>query len=321
MTAGAEAASQPVLLETLEEGVLTLTLNRPERMNAFNIALHEALAAALARAAASDSMPRRAADRRRQGLLRRAGSIRSRGLAGRGPRRSRPRRSTSATTRSSAPFEGCRSRSSAPSTARPPARAPMWRSPATSSSRRNRRNSCRPSRASASCPIPAAPGSCRASWARRARAALMMLAEPIGAEQAAGLGHDLARRRRRSADGRGARDRRRLARWPDACFRPDEARLRRSPANSLDAQLDLERDLQREAGAADDFRRGRRAFLEKRPANFSGSESRRMTPQDDCPKIGRTAVGGRHRRAGARHPDRIGRPGRGVAVDDREQRR
>ena len=43
--------------------------------------------------------------------------------------------------------------------------------------------------------------------------------------------------------------------------------------NSLDAQLDLERDLQREAGATDDFAEGVRAFLEKRPANFRGKKA------------------------------------------------
>ena len=51
MGEAAEAPSQPVLLETLNEGVLTITLNRPDRMNAFNVALHEALALAVRRAA------------------------------------------------------------------------------------------------------------------------------------------------------------------------------------------------------------------------------------------------------------------------------
>ena len=54
MTAGTDASFQPVLLEALDGGVVTLTLNRPERYNAFNIALHEALAAALLRAEAND---------------------------------------------------------------------------------------------------------------------------------------------------------------------------------------------------------------------------------------------------------------------------
>ena len=52
MTAGAQVTSQPVLLDRLEAGVLTLTLNRPERLNALNAALIEALAAGIKRAAA-----------------------------------------------------------------------------------------------------------------------------------------------------------------------------------------------------------------------------------------------------------------------------
>jgi 2-(1,2-epoxy-1,2-dihydrophenyl)acetyl-CoA isomerase len=41
-----------------------------------------------------------------------------------------------------------------------------------------------------------------------------------------------------------------------------------SPTNSFDAQLALERDLQREAGAGDEYLEGVRAFLDKRPADF-----------------------------------------------------
>ena len=43
-----------------------------------------------------------------------------------------------------------------------------------------------------------------------------------------------------------------------------------SAGNTLAAQLDLERDLQREIGKGTDFREGVAAFLEKRRANFSG---------------------------------------------------
>lgn len=43
-----------------------------------------------------------------------------------------------------------------------------------------------------------------------------------------------------------------------------------SATNSLDRQLDLERDLQAEAGAGPDFPEGVKAFLEKRPARFTG---------------------------------------------------
>jgi 2-(1,2-epoxy-1,2-dihydrophenyl)acetyl-CoA isomerase len=46
--------------------------------------------------------------------------------------------------------------------------------------------------------------------------------------------------------------------------------LYRSPANTLEAQLDLERDFLRELGYSDDYREGVAAFVAKRPPKFSG---------------------------------------------------
>src|SRR6185437_16897016 len=101
----------------------------------------------------------------------------------------------------------------------------------------------------------------------RARA-LMMLAEPIGAERAEAIGmiyravddDDLMGETRTIAE--------RLASGPTHALGLMKRALAASPANSLDAQLDLERDLQREAGRSDDYSEGVRAFLDKRPVNF-----------------------------------------------------
>lgn len=99
----------------------------------------------------------------------------------------------------------------------------------------------------------------------------MLLAEPIPAAQAADWGMiweavpdaDFEARWKARATG--------LASGPTLALAAVKQALRASPGNGLQAQLDLEARLQGRCGATADFREGVAAFLEKRPARFTGN--------------------------------------------------
>ena len=61
-----------------------------------------------------------------------------------------------------------------------------------------------------------------------------------------------------------------LAAGPTRAYGLIKRALDASETSTLDAQLDLERDLQREAGFSADYREGVGAFLEKRKPAFKG---------------------------------------------------
>jgi 2-(1,2-epoxy-1,2-dihydrophenyl)acetyl-CoA isomerase len=61
-----------------------------------------------------------------------------------------------------------------------------------------------------------------------------------------------------------------LAAGPTRAYGLIKKALHASSGNTLDAQLDLERDLQREAGLSEDYREGVAAFIQKRKPVFKG---------------------------------------------------
>ena len=120
----------PILVEA-RAGYRVITFNRPDRLNAFNEAMHVGAAQGHRRSGSRRKLPRAADHRRRPRLLHRPGSHRPPRQAGREPSCSAARWKRT-TIRWCANCARCPSRWSPRSMASPPAPAAISRSPATS---------------------------------------------------------------------------------------------------------------------------------------------------------------------------------------------
>lgn len=100
--------------------------------------------------------------------------------------------------------------------------------------------------------------------------ALTMLAEPLSAAQAAawGLIYKTVPDDQLMVEATALA--RKLAQGPTLALGMTKSAIDASMGNDLDTQLALERDFQSEASQSQDFREGVAAFLEKRPARFTG---------------------------------------------------
>jgi 2-(1,2-epoxy-1,2-dihydrophenyl)acetyl-CoA isomerase len=267
MTTPAEASAELVLLDSLEEGVLTLTLNRPDKMNAFNVALYEALAAAMKRAAMDDAC--------RVVVLTGAGKgfcagqdLGDRAVA---PGADRLDLGESIEKRYNPLVRAIRGLPKPVVCAVNGVAAGAGANIALACDIALAAKSARFIQVFARIGLVPDSGG---TWAlprlvgeARARA-LMMLADPIGAEQAEAWGMIWCAVDDDQLIGAAREIAMRLAAGPTHAYGLMKRAFLASSSNSLDAQLDLERDLQRAAGAADEYVEGVQAFLEKRPANF-----------------------------------------------------
>lgn len=257
------------VLATVADGVLTLILNRPERLNAFNEDMHLALRAHLQRAQSDPSI--------RSLLLTGAGRgfCAGQDLADRDPRRGGPAPDLGHTleTLYNPTLRLIRSLEKPVICAVNGVAAGAGANIALACDMVFAARSARFIQSFAKVGlVPDAGGSwhlARILGEPRAKA-LALTAQPITAEQAAewgliwqaiddGLLLDHARAQAIA-----------LAQGPTLGLGLSKFLIHAAAGNSLDAQLDLERDFQRRAGHSRDYAEGVTAFLEKRPARFSG---------------------------------------------------
>ncbi|MDR6869411.1 2-(1,2-epoxy-1,2-dihydrophenyl)acetyl-CoA isomerase [Bosea sp. BE125] len=102
---------------------------------------------------------------------------------------------------------------------------------------------------------------------------LAMLAEPLPAETAEAWGLIWKTVEDATLQEEAERLTAHLATQPTQGLSLIKQALDAAQENSLDEQLDLERDFQRKAGRTPDYREGVSAFMEKRPPRFSGRDS------------------------------------------------
>ena len=100
--------------------------------------------------------------------------------------------------------------------------------------------------------------------------ALALLADKVPAEQAAEWGMIWKVVQDESLPTEAMKIAKTLADGPTKGYGLIKKVMHASPVNTLDAQLDLERDVQREAGRSEDYREGVTAFKEKRAPRFTG---------------------------------------------------
>ncbi|MBV8474081.1 MAG: 2-(1,2-epoxy-1,2-dihydrophenyl)acetyl-CoA isomerase [Hyphomicrobiales bacterium] len=263
------ATGEPVLLESQDRGVLTLTLNRPDRLNAFNAEMHAALATALARV--RDDHDCRAVVLTGAGRAFSAGQDLSERVMA--PNGARPDLGQSLEKRYNPLIRAIRGFPKPVLCAVNGVAAGAAANIALACDIVLAAKSATFLQAFTRIGLTADAGGTfllpRLIGDARARAAIL-LAEPIGAvdAEAWGMIHRAVDDIRLIEEAQALA--RKLAAGPTYAYALVKQALNAAAANSLDAQLDLERDLQRKAGMSDDYVEGVRAFLEKRPPRFTG---------------------------------------------------
>jgi len=263
-----ETLQSDTVLGTLDAGVLTLTLNRPDKLNAFNEAMHRALRAGFERAGSDDV---------RAVLLTGAGRGFSAGqdLGDRDPRRATQPPDLGATLDSfyNPTLRLIRALEKPVVCAVNGVAAGAGANIALACDIVLAARSASFIQAFAKIGlVPDAGGSwslARILGEPRAKA-LALLAEPIDADTAAAWGLIWKAVDDATLPVEAEAIARRLAAGPTRGLGLTKRAIQAAAGNSLDAQLDLERDLQREAGRTADYAEGVVAFLDKRRPEFTG---------------------------------------------------